>query len=283
MNICIKFGYDLFTILMVVIIVLKKEERYMTRKRTTYIVKNCAYCATEFSRPPSLARAIYCGKSCADLAQTTSPRFKFTCEACLKEFTATKDHGADRRFCSRKCFRANAPDLSEKECPQCGDLFQPIRSSHTEDGTSKHCSKECYIESQKNGEERPCVNCGSLFYTTPSHNNVCCSLKCKSEHFIGSLAPGWKGGEFMSEYSGHKFVALKRPDRVGKYVAEHRMVVMQTIGRLLDRDEYVIHINNVPNDNRPENLYVCESNSYFGKIRNGSVPWPKRSNLKEYK
>ena len=248
----------------------------MPRKYAPRIIKNCAHCATEFSRPPSLARAIYCGRTCADLAQTTSPRYKFTCEACLKEFTATKDHGADRRFCSRTCFRANAPDFSEKECPQCNNLFTPGRSSHTEDRTKKYCSKDCYIESQKSGEERPCVNCNKFFYTNPSHDNICCSLKCKSEYFRGPRASYWKGGKFISNTTGHKFVALERPDRVGKYVAEHRMVAMQTIGRLLDRDEFVIHINNVPNDNRPENLYICKSNSHFGKIRCGSLPYPKK-------
>jgi len=255
----------------------------MPRKYAPRIIKNCAYCATEFSRPPSLARAIYCGRTCADLAQTTSPRYKFNCEACNIAFTATKDHGADRRFCSRKCFRANAPDFSEKECPTCGNVFKPIRSAHTEDSVSRHCSRECYAESQKNGEERPCINCGKPFYTTPSHDNICCSLKCKSEHFRGPLASYWKGGKFISNTTGHKFVALERPDRVGKYVAEHRMVAMQTIGRLLDRDEFVIHINNVLNDNRPENLYICKSNSHFGKIRCGSLPYPKKSNLREYK
>ena len=247
---------------------------------------NCHVCSVAFTRPPSLVKKVktsFCSRECANIGQTTAPRFEFTCECCGVNFLQTKDHGADRRFCSRKCFRANAPDLSEKECPTCGNLFAPIKSAHTEDGVSKHCSRECYADSQKNGEERPCLNCGKHFYTNPSHDNTCCSLKCKSEYYKGSLASNWKGGEFYSESTGHKFVALERPDRVGKYVGEHRMIVMKIIGRLLDRDEFVIHINNIPGDNRPENLYVCKSNSHFGKIRNGSLPWPKKSNLNEYR
>ena len=247
---------------------------------------NCPICKKIVSVLPSRlkkTKTIYCGKDCANIGQTTSKRFEFKCEECGVKFKATKDHGADRRFCSRKCFCANSPDYAEKECPQCGDIFKPITSSHTEDGMSMHCSKKCYNESQKTGEEKSCLNCGVLFYTTPSHNNVCCSLKCKSEHFRGALAPGWKNGQFVTEATGHKFVAFERPDRVGKYVAEHRMVVMREIGRLLERWEYVIHINNVPDDNRPENLYVCGTNSQFSKIRNGSLPWPKKSNLGSYK
>ena len=246
----------------------------------------CEVCKTEFTRPPSLVKKVkrsFCSKKCADVAQTTAPRFDFKCEVCKKVFRDTKDHGADRRFCSRECFSANAPDLSEKECPQCGNLFTPIRSVHTIDGVSKHCSKKCYSDSLKNGEERPCLNCGKNFYTNPSHDNTCCSLKCKAEYYSGSVSHLWKGGKFVSESTGHKFVALERPDRVAKYVAEHRMVAMQHIGRLLEQWEKVIHLNNLPDDNRPENLYICGTNSQMRKLFNGTLPWPKKSNLKEYK
>jgi hypothetical protein len=247
---------------------------------------NCPTCNKSFNVPPSRvknAKTVFCGKDCANVAQRTAKRYEFTCETCNKKFIDTKDHGADRRFCSRKCFCANAPDLSEKECSQCGDLFKPIRSAHTEDGVSKHCSRECYVESQKTGEQRNCLHCGVSFYTNPSHDNVCCSLECKSKYFSGSTAHAWRGGKFVSESTGHKFVALERPDRVGKYIAEHRMVAIKKIGRLLERHEMVIHLNNIPDDNRPENLYICGTNSQMKRIHAGSLPWPKKSNLTEYK
>lgn len=258
----------------------------MRRHYPERIHLKCEVCETQFTRQPSLVKKVkrsFCSKECANIAQTTAPRFNFTCEACKKVFIGTKDHGADRRFCSRECFCANAPDLSDKECPQCGNLFTPVKSSHTSDRASKYCSKKCYGESQKNGEERSCLNCGEKFYTTPSHDNTCCSLKCKAEYYSGSTSHKWKGGKFVAESTGHKFVALERPDRVGKYVAEHRMVVMQHIGRLLEEHEKVIHLNNLPDDNRPENLYICGTNSQMRKLFNGTLPWPKTSNLKEYK
>jgi uncharacterized C2H2 Zn-finger protein len=259
----------------------------MVRKYIERVNLNCPVCKKAFGVLPSRlakAKAVYCGKDCANIAQTTSERFEFTCEECNVVFKNTKDHGADRRFCSRVCFRAKATrDLIEKECAQCGDVFKPNRSEHTDDKINKFCSKKCYGDAQKSGEERACLNCSNLFYTNLSHNNVCCSIKCKSEHFRGALAPAWKNGQFVTEATGHKFVAFERPDRVSKYVAEHRMVVMREIGRLLERWEYVIHINNVPDDNRPENLYVCGTNSQFSKMRNGSLPWPKKSNLRSYK
>jgi hypothetical protein len=45
----------------------------------------------------------------------------------------------------------------------------------------------------------------------------------------------------------------------------------------------VIHINNEGLDNKLSNLYICESMSEYAKRRVGSLPWPKKSNLEEYK
>jgi hypothetical protein len=75
----------------------------------------------------------------------------------------------------------------------------------------------------------------------------------------------------------------KREGYVGKYTAQHRLVCAKQIGRMLKRSEIVIHINSDGLDNRPSNLFLCGSMSEFSRIRQGSLPWPKKSNLKEYK
>jgi hypothetical protein len=75
----------------------------------------------------------------------------------------------------------------------------------------------------------------------------------------------------------------RRKGYASKYIAEHRLVIAKHIGRMLTRSETVIHINNDGLDNRLSNLFICESMSEFSSRRNGSLPWPEKSNLHNYK
>lgn len=45
------------------------------------------------------------------------------------------------------------------------------------------------------------------------------------------------------------------PNR-GKYVAQHRLVMERHLGREIQRNEVVHHLNGIRTDNRPENLEV---------------------------
>lgn len=77
----------------------------------------------------------------------------------------------------------------------------------------------------------------------------------------GALHPDWKGGRML--VGGYWYLWNKdHPNRTkANYIAEHRYIVEQEIGRYLERNEVVHHINGDSQDNRTENLAVFGSNA----------------------
>lgn len=79
----------------------------------------------------------------------------------------------------------------------------------------------------------------------------------------GAEHPGWKGGRLVDR---HGYVWIYAPEhpaaRTKKYVAEHRLVMEQTIGRYLLADEEVHHRNGVRDDNLPENLTLMRKREH---------------------
>lgn len=73
----------------------------------------------------------------------------------------------------------------------------------------------------------------------------------------------WKGGVFVSK-KGYKY--LRKPDHPhvlsNGYVAEHRYIMEQKIGRLLGKFEHVHHINGIKSDNRIENLELLNGHTH---------------------
>lgn len=88
-------------------------------------------------------------------------------------------------------------------------------------------------------------------------------------HKRGQGSATWKGGRYVNSM-GYICVALDGEEhfymqRSGKrrrrYILEHVLVMETHLGRKLTEHECVHHINGDKQDNRLENLYLCESNS----------------------
>jgi hypothetical protein len=250
--------------------------------------KTCQHCGKEYLvERHRFEKSRFCSNSCVNQSNRTAERREITCEACSTKFITTHDHGEWPRFCSRKCFLDVCNRPKEKPCAHCGAVFLARSDIRTDDGYDKYCSKTCSSESKKSGDERTCLNCGNTFYLSQSkmkqrNDEGCCSQECRKEYYQGERSRGFKGGAYVAGQSGNKMVLAKRPGYIGKYMGEHRLVASKSIGRLVTRQEYVIRINRNPDDNRPENLFICASISEFSKRRNGSLPWPTKSNLKDY-
>jgi hypothetical protein len=90
---------------------------------------------------------------------------------------------------------------------------------------------------------------------------VGCERQLGPKH-IGPESGGWKGGRILSgaeKYVAiwvppdHKFASMRH--RMG-YIPEHRLVMAESLGRALNRNETVHHINGDSQDNRLENLQL---------------------------
>lgn len=79
----------------------------------------------------------------------------------------------------------------------------------------------------------------------------------KKLSLVGSKNPRWKGGGIDNGY--------KRFSIATKRYREHRVVMENILGRKLNHEEVVHHINGDKLDNRPENLLVL-TNSEHGKL-----------------
>lgn len=115
--------------------------------------------------------------------------------------------------------------------------------------------------------EVKCDNCKTMFLSYPcyekrGHKNRFCSKKCEKEFRTSkNTLENWTGGH-IGKSTGYKYVRIN-----GKDVEEHRLVMMRHIGRELEPDEVVHHINGNKLDNRIENLQLL-TNSEHVKLHN---------------
>lgn len=253
--------------------------------------KKCNHCGTIYYVSPSRVKSSrFCSKSCFDSAQSTLDVFETICKKCGAIFSAKTDHGKKREYCSRNCFDARAdhkPKPREKKCETCGKIFFALRTSMTKEGLRKYCSNKCRHLGLRNGNERVCCHCGNTFHMSESKQkqrklNGCCSPKCQYEFYVAEKHPMWQGGKHIDTTSNQIREYLPRDGFVGKYLAEHRRIAADIVGRFLDREEKILHINNDTFDNRPENLFICRGSSEMMRRINGSLPWPMESNLSAY-
>jgi 5-methylcytosine-specific restriction endonuclease McrA len=76
----------------------------------------------------------------------------------------------------------------------------------------------------------------------------------------------WKTGKTKSK---NGYIWIYMPDHPcamhGKYVYEHRLIMEKAIGRFLEGEEEVHHVNGIKDDNRLENLELFENKSNHRK------------------
>lgn len=169
------------------------------------------------------------------------------CIQCGEPYEVRDDHKTSK-YCSRQCAglgRAKKPI----KCSQCGIEFIPAKKS------TKFCSYKCSGEARDGKITLKCDYCGKEYIKNKCHitkNNFCskkCHGKWASINNVGEHSPRWNGGIY--NHIG-KYIHIRQPD--GTYKQEHRIVMENHLGRELDSDEIVHHIDGDGENNALDNL-----------------------------
>lgn len=151
------------------------------------------------------------------------------------------------------------------KCLTCKKPFDVLEGVYRQQ-KNKYCSSVCYDKSRKGKKrgkyqdgrrDKVCEQCKNN-YSARSNKQRFCSRVCLYVWLRGTSSPSWKGGRIIT--SG-KYIGVYMPDHPQSgardgYVLEHRLVMEKKIGRYLQKDETVHHINGDTKDNRIENLQL---------------------------
>ena len=161
-----------------------------------------------------------------------------------------------RTYCSNRC-RALSRRNPPKTCQTCGTEFH-AKGEH-KDRQRKFCSKVCADQGTRTLTPRQCRECRTTF--NPKEQRLqFCSRTCAAK-WTGRAK---RGPGIRKDARG--YILLYRPEHPmapkSGYLQQHRLVMADHLGRMLEPGEVVHHKNEVKDDNRLENLELLTKHAH---------------------
>lgn len=166
-------------------------------------------------------------------------------------------------YCDKKLVLRNTRDIERKKfCSQiCKGIYNYPRC-HPHTYITKGTREKQSVTMKRVWKDKPHPMLGK-YLSEKTKQKISESQKIRAklrpESFPrGENHPFWKGGRKLNR--GYIDILAKGHPRANKngYIREHTIVAEKILGRFLENNEVVHHINEIKNDNRPENLKVMD-------------------------
>lgn len=165
----------------------------------------------------------------------------------------------------------------EVPCEGCGE---PMYVIPAEEGKKRFHGRECqriFEAARKIG--KTCPTCGTDFEVNPSQaDKVYDTMRCKRLASMTNAIPGTLHNGLPKRWDSQGYVLVFEPDHPasGKYgwIFEHRLVVEKREGRYLTPREEVDHLDEVKDNNHPDNLEI-KTKAAHSRRTSGDI-WARR-------
>lgn len=180
------------------------------------------------------------------------------CEHCQKTFEVKASLAKSYRFCSMTCRTKARTEIIV--CAQCGKVFTKQKCYK-----ARYCSLSCSTTAR------------NLTKTNPSYHRDISGKKNpmygkgqfgKDNGMFGKTReqnPSWKGGRkvrkdgYILVYAPNHPRAINNGNNETTYILEHRLIMENHLGRFLEPEEVVHHIDGNPQNNSITNLHLYKN------------------------